>query len=281
MDIEEKLKSFQNSPTVAIKLPETFIEDFVLLFKSGQFDDLIKFFRREYKGLFSKNEMDVTDRVLKHWENEKIIPANRTAERGWRKYSYLDQVWTVIVIHLRGFGYSLDSLKSVRAYLSHFQNEVNSEYPLLILFFAYAVSSGDIILLIVFDNGVAELTLKSDYIIALADGKAFPNHILINVTDIMDSIDKVFPEKKPTNNATIQQLNSKELKLINVYRKKEVTEILIKKNNNTEHITYTSKADPKNKAFFKGLGEIKYGNMAVQKSAGKVVDVKITNTEKL
>ncbi len=278
---ESQLLDFKTNHSHFFKLPESFEEDFMLFFYS-EFEGVISFLKKEYKGGFKNDKYpEATDRVLKHWENLQIISANRGMEKGWRIYSYLDQLWTSIVIYLRRFGYPLDKIKKIKEdYLSQLKEYVDSDYPLLALFFAYSHSSKDHAYLVIYDNGNAELTLRQDYIKVISDGIIADDHILINISSIMNHIEDTFPDKFNRKLGS-EILSEKESKLIDVYRQEAVTEMTISKYSKPEKITYSSKSDPNSRALFKGLSAIEFGNMEVKKTDGKVVNVKITKTEEL
>ena len=276
-----ELTLFKKEHSKYFKLPDDFEEDFLSFF-NPQFDGIHTFLKKEFKGGF-KNEhnKDATDRVLKHWENLKLIPSNRSIEKGWRTYSYLDHVWTSIVLYLRRFGFPLDKIKKIKDdYLTQLKEYVGLEYPLLALFFAYSHSENDQVFLIVYDSGEAEITLRSDYLKVITDGVITDDYICINVSNIMNMIADTFPEKLDRK-LNAQILNKKEEKLIGIFRNEDVSDLSVSKNSKANNITYITKVNPKDRALFKNLQGINYGKMDITLTDTKIVEVRVSKTERL
>lgn len=279
-----ELTKFKLKHSKAFKLMDDFEDDFLMFFNSHEeLKGYFNFFNFQFKGKFKKENLsEATDRVLSHWEKLGIIPANRNSNKGWREYGYLDQVWTSIVIHLRRFNYSLNDIKYLKTeYIEQLNEYTTVNYPLLALYFVYSTFYKDNAYLIVYAGGKAELTLRSDYLEVISKNQDIPNYILIDLTAIMKDIEDTFEVKFPNPKTTLNNLNEKENKLLEIYRNPNVIELSLKKDAKTETINYKQKKKLNENRLFAALQGIDFGSMSVTKSNNKVVDITINKSEKL
>ena len=89
----------------------------ILQFK-GNFDKALYLLNKFNERVFSKTEIDVVYSDFTNWErNELIDISHKVKKGGHKKLSYVDYVWVSIVKQLRGFGFSYDEIKAVKAFL--------------------------------------------------------------------------------------------------------------------------------------------------------------------
>ena len=89
----------------------------ILQFK-GNFDKAFYLQNKFNERVFSKTEIDVVYSDFTNWErNELIDISHKVKKGGHKKLSYVDYVWVSIIKQLRGFGFSYDEIKAVKAYL--------------------------------------------------------------------------------------------------------------------------------------------------------------------
>lgn len=56
--------------------------------------------------------------LIDYWEKEGLFTAERSADRGWRKYSLIDLTWLMLLSKLRKFGYPIEGLKKLKGNLT-------------------------------------------------------------------------------------------------------------------------------------------------------------------
>ena len=89
----------------------------ILHFK-GKLDHALVLYNKFNERVFSKTEIDVVYSDFTNWErNELIDISHKVKKGGHKKLSYVDYVWVSIVKQLRGFGFSYDEIKAVKAFL--------------------------------------------------------------------------------------------------------------------------------------------------------------------
>ena len=95
--------------------------------RSPEFYNKVKLYRRsEAAVIFAKqlheqylrlDNEDFSYRIINHWEKNGLLLNARPDGKGWRRYSIIDVIWINIMGALRDFGYSIEALKKLRAFL--------------------------------------------------------------------------------------------------------------------------------------------------------------------
>ena len=84
----------------------------------GNFDKALYLQNKFNERVFSKTEIDVVYSDLTNWERNGLIDISHKVKKGGhKKLSYVDYVWVSIIKQLRGFGFSYDEIKAVKAFL--------------------------------------------------------------------------------------------------------------------------------------------------------------------
>ena len=78
----------------------------------------------------------ISPRVLNHWIKNGLIEDERPEGKGWHRFSSSDMFWIKTLIELRGFGLSIEKLKSVKQELE-IGGDSESKRPLLEFYIAY------------------------------------------------------------------------------------------------------------------------------------------------
>jgi DNA-binding transcriptional MerR regulator len=92
-----------------------------------------------YKGMA---EMGLSYRLINHWEQNGIIVVERGVDgKGWRKFSFMDQIWIRLVVELRSFGISLENIKTIFNQIrTHDIDYSPSVYPRLEFYIHYFIN---------------------------------------------------------------------------------------------------------------------------------------------
>jgi len=157
-------------------------------------------------------DINISSRVLTHWEAKGIIPlVNRRSKYKTRRYSLIELVWLGIVIKLRDFGLSLEQLSNVKESISNpevvkkwFQSLPDGRKIILSLgrygkstnhslesaiYEAYIVREP--IFLITDAAGKAQI-IQRNQLVTMLNKESMPDSILININTILQA---VFPHK--------------------------------------------------------------------------------------
>lgn len=268
-----------NKVNVIFKVPESFTNDFNLLFTS-KLDDIHNHLNQKKKGKLSKDDLETTDRVLKHWEIIGLIPDSRDTERGWRTYSQLDQFWINTIMSLRYFGYPLEDIRKVKDYFQLFKEYVECEYPVLALFYIYAAVANDELLLIIFADNSCELVLRKSYTNFLVEGHKLKSHIQINMTHIIQFVER--DNNARDSKLSYAQLTEQEKKIFQALRDEKINSATIhkKSNNNLNTLVTTQHENVKDK-IVDILKVSPHGTTEIIKSDGKIVTIKTTKRTRL
>lgn len=210
---------------------------------------------------------ELSYRVINSWESLGLINSNRPEGKGWRKYSLLDIVWVNIIIALRKFNLSTEQLISVKSNLSKLSDKVSSDFPFLELYLTRAFSNIPVSL-IVTSNGDAHLLTQDEYTMNREILKSIPDHIVINVNEILQ---RIFPDKnlKPIYNG--YNLNEQEEEVIEQIRTGDWKLIeIIGTDGNIDRIDKTVSYDPVER-ILELLLQHEYQDIVISVAGGKIV----------
>ncbi len=169
------------------------------------------------------SEEFISYRLINHWENEGLISNLRNEEGGgWRKYSYMDIIWLLIMKELRNFGYGLTEIKNVKNTLITGLNKC--EYGELEFYAALCLTRRVPINVLAFSNNTAEVGTYYE-IIDTFKNKGLLNHISINLNSILMVL---FPSEDltPRFNDFIEFTN-KEVQILESIRMENIDSLAI------------------------------------------------------
>ena len=167
-----------------------------------------------YKGMA---ELGISYRLINHWEQNGIIDVERGVDgKGWRKFSFMDQIWISLVVELRSFGISLENIKTI--YNQIRTNDIDcspSIYPRLEFFIHYFINYKVPIKLIILKDYKVFICTKEE-LEATEKEDLLDSYISINLHKLIQLVhNKSF--YKPNYKEEIV-LNEKELMLLNHIR---------------------------------------------------------------
>lgn len=133
---------------------------------------------------FSVSTTGETYRTINFWESSGLIDNHREDSSEWRKFTFLDIVWIMVIKELTDFGYPIKKTQIVKVNLCH---SVEGEISLLEEYlYSFQLKSYKVI--IVHNDGTVELNFPSK--ITSTTGKSY---LCINVSArLMGFINKDF-----------------------------------------------------------------------------------------
>ena len=129
----------------------------------------------------------LSSRVITHWQSTGILSDERPNSKGWRKFSFSEQIWIACIVKLRKFGMDLTKIKKVKEELElYYYNEIDSTFPRLDFYIAFAMATEKPIKLIVFNDGEALIGRQYDIDIAKQFGCISDDYISIDINKIVN-----------------------------------------------------------------------------------------------
>jgi DNA-binding transcriptional MerR regulator len=163
-----------------------------------------------YKGIA---EMGLSYRLINHWEQNGIIEVERGVDgKGWRKISFMDQIWIRLVVELRSFGISLENIKTI--YNQIRTNDIDyspSVYPRLEFFIHYFINYKIPIKLIILKDFTVFICTKEE-IEGAEKEDLLDSYISINLHKLIQYVLKESFYKPNYNEEVV--LSEKEIKLL-------------------------------------------------------------------
>lgn len=276
MNLEEKLTAFENLSHI-LPLPEDIVSDFIGFFQNED-KSFLEILNRKTKGKFKDG---FSYRTLNFWEQEGLLSNNRTEKNVWRNYSLLDQVWLNIIIELRGFGLDLTSIKSLKVYLSKFEEDIDTSYPLLSFYLALSVSENDDELYLIFAENKCQLILKRHLISHLLN-KPLPHLLLINISKIFELVSKLQRENNKIDDNKYEVISGVDLKIHRTVKDKInlKTTVFKDKLGNASRLEIEREIDV-DKKVVEGLRNFEYGEQIIYKHDNKIVGQRQIIKEKI
>ena len=233
-------------------------------------NQLIKKFNQK---LYKVSTSVLSSRVLTHWQSHGVLTDDRTKNKGWRVFSFSEQVWIKCIIELRGFGMNLEKIKKVKEQLELYQNsDIESQFPELDFYLAYGLSTGHPIKLIVFKDG--EAIIAKQYSIDIAKQYSFitGNYISIDLNELVNGLLK----NKQYEIDYIDYAKSEiEKEVSNSIYLENVDSISIKLNNGEDYIVNKEKIMYSKKEMEMLLNKLQYAEASISKKKNhKVYKVK-------
>lgn len=66
---------------------------------------------------FTKKDFPVTYKTMHVWAREGLFPEEKAEERDWRRFSFIEYVWMNLIIRLKSFGMSTESILMAKKFL--------------------------------------------------------------------------------------------------------------------------------------------------------------------
>lgn len=71
-----------------------------------------------YKPILKVNDLGISYRTINNWEANDIMLSERSNNRDWHKFSFVDYVWLNLVQELRHLGFPLSKIKMLKEFLN-------------------------------------------------------------------------------------------------------------------------------------------------------------------
>ncbi len=147
-------------------------------FKNGEYSVSLERLKEE---TYKVKNTDVQYRTINHWTQIGILSQGRSDEdRSWRSFSLIDLFWSSIVVKLRSFGMPLKPILLCKECLF---TEIISGFTWLDFACLHCARiEGDILYLVVFDDGESVLLTRADIELnEEAQKSLFESYITINM----------------------------------------------------------------------------------------------------
>lgn len=226
---------------------------------------------------YTLKNTEINHRTLNHWTGIGIIPNTRAdGSTGWHRLSITDLLWLEIIEELRGFGLSLDKIRT--AYQSLFFDDGKPSHFLeTAMVFGYARMN---IFVAVMADGTAGLV--TDYCLEHTD-EAFnyPSYVRISLNALLQ---KIYPEA--INSETIDRklrgydLTPDEIEVLKTMRGEQNGEVqVVIREGEITRFNIKKKADPKQRVA-EMLQEMSNGEIHLKVEKGKIVDSEVTKKKR-
>jgi len=219
----------------------------------------------------------ISYRLINHWAKYNLITAERDTEKGWRKYSFMDLLWLNIMLRLRLFNISLDTMVKIKEslYSAFRPKETASQFPILDYHTIMAITKRVPVYLIIFDDGTAEFLTQSEYDIS-ASNFHFADHIKISLNRILQmSFFKSKVDLEPIPES-IHDLSHEETELLFMLRMGKYESIKVKLEDGKIELLEGVEMLKNDKRIIDILHENNYQNIEIKQKDGNVVLIKRT-----
>ena len=238
--------------------------------------DKIHSFRLLNDKLFSVASTGLSHRKINALETNDIIRSGRKDNKKWRKFSYKERIFLLIITELRKYGLRDKQLKHLRDAFFKKANVLASDIVI-----AEVLEENKVVLLVDSDGSVSFHSL-----IHLDEN--YTSFININLNAIVESLRKELGAKKKLNYITSADIltnlipSEKERKIMKIIRDKEYRTITITKKDKEPVIINAEMATILDeKAAFEMIKTKDYGEIHLVKRDRKIVSIKIEDTFKI
>lgn len=249
----------------------------------------------EHKGLREKihslGNVEASYRQINHWEEMGLLEDDRTvAGKGWRKFSFYDMTYILILKKLRQMGMPIEKLRKTKESLFAPVVEKRTDINLLEIAtaFIYLKDYGNSHLVIA-EDGTAHFMPMEDFTHYKRQNLLPSGMFLLNINAMLREETMVSTgEKLPLNNDRIVFLSPKEFDLIyNIRMKTDVKEMKIcleNPNESEDWVPLTEKTLDVNIKDCDGLhnliDNLGYGKVMLTIRANKIVSTVVKKQEK-
>lgn len=232
------------------------------------------------KKMFTVSDTPLSYRQVNTLDKDKLLTDNRKKKEGWRKFSFLELVYVLIVDELKKFGLNHQQLNQLWEYF--IGKPIIGETAVGCTF-----TETEIILTV---NSKGDVVFyEPSYFLVIKD--SFEPFIYIRLNDIVNKLlvkmdKKSLPIRWSIRDAYMERkVSPKEMELVNIVRNKSYDSIRIKKKDGDISIIYAGKKMGKNtlseQEVIKLLKEKDYQDVNIIKRDGKIVNYKVEETIKL
>ncbi len=217
-------------------------------------------------------DLPFTYRILNHWEEKKLIDSERPDDKGWRRFSIMDQVWLLVIQNLRDFGMPLEKIQPIKSLFTQPIDQTYS-FPLMEYYVMCALALLEPVFLIVSQNGDALPLTYEEYKPALK-WVSLSHHLQININELLKQI---LPGEKLDPHFDVDiALTPEEIDVLLMLRNQEFEMISIKQQKGKVELIEGTKSVPVKKQLGKMLQEQKYSEINIQQKEGHIVAIKQT-----
>ena len=264
-----------------------------LLIKYLQLNDELKLDEFINKKLFTVADTPLTYRQVNSLDTDKLLTNDREEKQGWRKFSFKELVYVLIVHELKQFGLKHEQLKQLwQAFFGEPSKRTDTFVP--------SKGMGEIAIGCVFEQVEITLVLDSKGEVIFYD----PIHYLlfsgkpslqIKLNNIVNGLLKRMGKQEIPVKWSVQEevlygekhkLTTKEEELLTIIRNSDYSSIRIKKKDGEIALVYAEKIrDGSNGTTTQDLVEMlntkDFQDISIIKRDGKIVNYKIEETIKL
>lgn len=268
-----------------------------LLIKYLLLNDELKLDEFINKKLFTVADTPLTYRQINSLDTDKLLTNDREEKQGWRKFSFKELVYVLIVYELKQFGLKHEQLKSL--WECFFKEPTKSEKRKAAKI-ELNKGIGEIAIGCVFEQVEITLVLDSKGEVIFYD----PIHYLlfsgkpslqIKLNDIVNELLKKIGKEQIPINWSVQEealygkehkLTTKEEELLTIIRNRDYSSIRVKKKDGEIALVYAEKIrDGSNGTTTQDLIEMlntkDFQDINIVKRDGKIVNYKVEETIKL
>ncbi len=234
----------------------------LLVDKKGIFSELNQVLNT---GKLSVKNSGISYRLMNHWASLGIIRDNRRGKTSqWRKLSLLDIIFIRVIVELRKFGLSLDSIKkcSEAIYLNNLGKSKISYLEIGINF----CFNHNKVSLIVFSDGHCEVLRENDLTFSKITGFLTDSHLVIDLNKICHEILKT---SYPSVSTIPQQLSDKEARVIELLRSGNLDKLYISISDNEPKSLDSVIKTNKNINIQQIINDISFGQITIKKANGR------------
>lgn len=248
--------------------------DDLLMQGTGFIDKYRKFLNKK---TFRVADTDLSYRQINSLDGNKIIKDTRKNKKNWRKFSFKELIFFLIIKELRQYGIKDEQLKSLRNVFFGSDNSLHTDFSLIKIF-------GGIKIFLVFD-GEANVTFHDIVFFDLMGGDNYKSFININLNEIVMGLWVKIGKKriKYKNNFDLTDVYSpKEQEIIKIIRNKEYRNITVKKSVGKGFIIKAERsAEFKEKDLMEAIKKKDFMEIKVVKRNGNIVNIKVEDTYKV
>ena len=226
---------------------------------------------------YTVGDTNVSYRLINHWQSIGILPEGVIGDDGWRKFTYIENVWLQIANRLRKFGIGLDKIALVKKGIMDW-NKKEECYPIFEYYIFRAWATSDDLYIVILSNGQAVIADTQQIEMSKIGGMS-KDMLLISVKSILIEMGR-----KVIKPRTLLALSKEQIELLNQMQFEEGTEFKIKVDENGDireiESEHTEIGDVKDNAEKKIRQDKIYGSIVKQYEDGVCKSVKIIKRKK-
>jgi DNA-binding transcriptional MerR regulator len=257
------------------------------IYRGSKFDDCFSEYISEEKfkpfweamrvRKYTVGDTNVSYRLINHWQSIGILPEGVIGDDGWRKFTYIENVWLQIANRLRKFGIGLDKIALVKKGIMDW-NKKEECYPIFEYYVFRAWATSDDLYVVVSSSGQAVIA-DTQQIEMSKIGEMSKDMLLISIKSILIEMGR-----KVVKPRTLFALSEEQMELLHQMQFEEGTEFKIKVDENGDireiESEYTEVGDVKDEAEKKVRQDKVYGSIVKQYEDGVCKSAKVVKRKK-